>query len=70
MYSLDFRIVALGSDDLFDDTGSVSVVVAGGEHAVHRLRVDLDCVVHVGRFDRHLRQTISSRYDDYSSYNE
>ena len=55
--SLYFRVVALGSDDLLDDAGAVPVVVAGGEHAVHGLRVDLDCVVHVRRFDRHLRQT-------------
>ena len=56
--SLYFRVVSLGSDDLLDDAGAVPVVVAGEEHAVHGLRVDLDCVVHVRRFDRHLmRQT-------------
>lgn len=57
MYSLDVRIIALGSDDFFDDAGSVSVVVAGGEHTVHGFRVDLDRVVHVRRFDRHLKRT-------------
>ena len=58
--SLYFRVVAFGSDDLLDDAGAVPVVVAGGEYAVHGLRVDLDCVVHVRRFDRHLRPTCFS----------
>ena len=58
--SLYFRVVAFGSDDFFDDTGAIPVVLAGGEHAVHGLCVDLDCVVHVRRFDGHLRQSCLS----------